>query len=142
MEGILASIYRRLVYFGILSWISLSGWSWFVVGSYSTCGVGIRLVGFATWGLVPMLLPAIMVAPPIEKDWQRQWRAKLSWSCIIPTLALATLLLGWMDMPRACVEGDILAYGGLLFDCYVIAGMMILCFVVYHAEEFCSRRKR
>lgn len=142
MKGRLASIYRRLVYFGILSWISLSGWYWFVVGSYSTCGVGIRLVGFATWSLVPMLVPAIMVAPPIEKDGQRHWQAKLSWSCIIPTLALATLLLGWMDMPRACVEGDILAYGGLLFDCYVIAGMMILCFVVYHAEKFCSRRKR
>ena len=73
MKGRLASIYRRLVYFGILSWISLSGWYWFVVGSYSTCGVGIRLVGFATWSLVPMLVPAIMVAPPIEKDGQRHW---------------------------------------------------------------------
>ena len=108
-------------------WLQVCVWSWLVQHPYSQCGLLVRLAGFLTWGILPIVLPVILSLPISDKD------KPLNWAAPMP-LPVVIILLGWLGVlgsliigpPGACTDGDILAAAGLGFVFLELAGAALL----------------
>ena len=118
----------RLLSLGLGSiWLLVCVWSWLVQYPSSQCGLLVRLGGFLTWGILPLVLPVILSLPGSEKDKLLNWAAPM-------TLPVVVILLGWLgvlssiliDPPSSCADGDILAAAGLAFLFLELAGAALL----------------
>lgn len=108
-------------------WLLVCMWSWLVQHPYSQCGLLVRLAGFLTWGILPLVLPVILSLPNADKD------KPLNWAAPMP-LPVVIILLGWLgvlgsliiDPPGDCTDGDILVAAGLAFVFLELAGAALL----------------
>ena len=108
-------------------WLLVCMWSWLVQYPYSQCGLLVRLAGFLTWGILPLVLPVVLSLPISDKD------KPLNWAAPMP-LPVVIILLGWLGVlgslifnpPGACFDGDILAAAGLAFVFLELAGAGLL----------------
>jgi hypothetical protein len=141
----MAAIFYRLLRISCMgltaAWILASLWCWWVPGSYESCGIGTRFLGFLVWGIMPGLLPCILSLPASDKD------AKLKWTAPMP-LPVALFLLCWLgglcciitDPPGACSDGAILALSGLLLFFYQIVGIALLSLLYAGLKRLLRRR--
>lgn len=127
----MAAIFYRLLRISCMgltaAWILASLWCWWVPCSYASCGVGTRLFGFLTCGILPSLLPIILSLPSSDKEPNLRWDASMP----LPVNIFLMGWLGWLccfitDPPGACSDGAILALGGLFLLLYQIIGMALL----------------
>ena len=139
-----ATFYRilRITSMGLTSaWILASLWCWWIPGSYESCGIGTRFLGFLVYGIAPSLLPIILSLPESDKD------ANLKWVAPMP-LPVVLFLLFWLgglcciisDPPGACADGSILALGGLFLLFYQIIGMALLTMLSAGLQRLFRRR--
>ena len=121
-------------------WLLVCVWSWLVQYPYSQCGLLVRLAGFLTWGILPLVLPVVLSLPISDKD------KPLNWAAPMP-LPVVIILLGWLgvlgrliiDPPGSCANGDILAAGGLAFIFLELAGAALLGLLTAGLQRFFRR---
>lgn len=141
----MAAIFYRILRISCMgltaAWILASLWCWWVPCSYASCGVGTRLFGFLTCGILPSLLPIILSLPSSDKE------LNLRWDASIP-LPVNIFLLGWLGWlcgfithpPGACSDGAILALSGLLLFFYQIVGIALLSLLYAGLKRLLRRR--
>lgn len=141
----MAAIFCRILRIACMglttAWVLASLWCWWVPCSFASCGVGTRLFGFLTCGILPSLLPIILSLPSSDKEPNLRWGASMP-------LPVNIFLLGWLgwlccfitDPPGACSYGAILALSGLLLFFYQIVGIALL-FLLYAGLRRLLRRR-
>lgn len=130
-SGTMAAVLRCLCQAAALLWMGVCTWAWWCRGSYADCGVGVRLLGFLTWGVLLCVIPVVCSLPPVDKDGKMRWAAPWRTCVCLPVLFQCAFLLYWAgDAPAACAEGDILAAAGipaaLLMNAAVLLMMVLL----------------
>ena len=139
-----ATFYRilRITSMGLTSaWILASLWCWWIPGSYESCGIGTRSLGFLVCGIAPSLLPIILSLPESDKELNLRWDASMP----LPVVLFLLFWLGWLccfitDPPGACVDGSLLAFGGLFLLLYQIIGMALLTMLSAGLQRLLRRR--
>lgn len=126
----------------LVVWVLMCVWAWWWQGTYAECGVGWRLMGFASWGLGLSLLPAMLLLPPVDRKGKMRWGEPACLSRMFPVL-LHCLLLVWLslDIPTADDAGDILAAVGMVWAILVNTGTIVLILVLSGIAG-CWRRNR
>ena len=116
----------------LLVWVLLCTWAWWWAGSYAECGLGLRLLGFGSWGLGLSLLPIMLLMPPVDRNGRIRWAEPVRMSRILPALAQCLLTAWWLgyDVPRADGAGDIMAVFGLVWAIGVNIGTAVLVWLL------------
>lgn len=125
--GTMAAVLRCLCLAAALLWLGVCVWAWWCRGSYADCGVGVRLLGFLTWGVLLCVIPVVCSLPPVDKAGKMRWSALWRSYVCLPVLLQCAFLLCWAGAPpAACAEGDILAAAGIPAALLVNAAVLLL----------------
>lgn len=118
------------------AWLLVCLWSWWVVGSYTQCGIGVRLCGFVIWGILLGLVPLILALPPQKSTGGTIWGEAMPAPLIVVLLGWNTQLLCLLtDPPGACADGGILVLGGLLWNFYAWGGAILLAALIHLLQK-------
>lgn len=122
-------------------WMMVCIWNWWFIGSYTTCGIGIRLMGFFLWCIPLSMVPLLFASPFGQADNNGR-----TWGRDIPTPIAAVLcawifLLGWLatDSPGACDDGDILALAGLPWCIAIYIGACVLAVLTHLLQQLLKK---
>lgn len=135
--GITVAVLRGACLAVVLLWLVVCVWAWWCCGSYTDCGVGVRLLGFLTWGVLMCVIPVVCSLPPVDNAGKMRWAAPWRLHVCMPVLLQCAFLLYWAgDAPAACAEGDILAAAGIPAALLVNAAVVAVMAVPYALSKF------
>ena len=145
-HALMYAVIRVLCFLFVGMWLSMNVWAWWLTGSYAECGVGIRLLGFFSWGILLSVLPLVLSCPQVSASGAWQWRDRISLPCMAALLVQSVLLLIWgADCPgaRYCrSDVEILAASGIPIAAAVNIGGLVLIGVLHLIGRYvCCRVK-
>lgn len=111
----------------LVVWLVACAVAWWVLGSYSACGVGARLSGFFSWGIMCGSGLLVLAAPLVTRKDHVRWASPMRLRRLFPLLGwMFTLVYLLFDLPTAGGHGDILAVGGYGMFGFLCVGLLVL----------------
>lgn len=120
----------------LVVWLVACAVAWWLMGSYTVCGIGSRVAGFFSWGVLCGCGLLVLAAPLVTRKDHVRWAGPMRMRRLLPLLGwMAALIYCLFDLPGAGGDGDILATAGfMMFGC-LCAGVLALALLGRFLEK-------